>query len=124
MKNDVMKFLLGEGPLDGVWFGDKHPTEKGAFWWRKHLRQFITQNQPNSGNTVLCGEGHNEAVIINGDNTITNDQSQTTTLTAPNGLLPAEGLAKSVRGGVVFMCENCMAPLPFLRKGNLCHNCA
>lgn len=48
----------------------------------------------------------------------------TNTLTAQNVLLPAEGLAKSVCGGVVFMCENCMAPLPFLRKGNLCHNCA
>lgn len=99
MKNDVMKFLLGEGPLDGVWFGDKHPTEKGGFWWRKHLRQFITQNQPNSGNAVLCGEGHNEAVIVHGDNTITNDQSQTTTLTAPNVLLGNEAREKTVRGG-------------------------
>jgi hypothetical protein len=35
---DVIAFLMGEAPLDGVWFGDKHPTEKGAFWWRKHLR--------------------------------------------------------------------------------------
>lgn len=34
----VLAFLAGEAPLDGVWFGDRHPTEKGAFWWRKHLR--------------------------------------------------------------------------------------
>lgn len=39
--NAVITFLLGEGPLDGVWFGEKHPTERGNFWWRKHLRQNI-----------------------------------------------------------------------------------
>lgn len=40
MENDIIKFLLGEDSFDGVWFGEKHPTEEGAFWWRKHLRQF------------------------------------------------------------------------------------
>lgn len=45
MKNDIIKFLLGEEPFDGVWFGEKHPTEQGAFWWRKHLRQFINETQ-------------------------------------------------------------------------------
>lgn len=33
----VIEFLKGSAPLKGVWFGDKHPTERGAFWWRKHL---------------------------------------------------------------------------------------
>lgn len=60
----------------------------------------------NGSNTVLCGEGHNEAVIVNGDNTITNDQNQTTTLTTPNGLLPAEGsdltVCDGIRGYVVW----------------------
>ena len=41
---EVMAFLLGEGPLDGVWFGDRHPTEKGAFWWRKHLRAAMSSH--------------------------------------------------------------------------------
>ena len=45
MKNDIIKFLLGEESFDGVWFGEKHPTEQGAFWWRKYLRQFIKENQ-------------------------------------------------------------------------------
>jgi hypothetical protein len=45
MENNIIKFLLGEDSLDGVWFGEKHPTEQGNFWWRKHLRQFIEQNQ-------------------------------------------------------------------------------
>lgn len=62
------------------------------------LDEFLAlQTKPNSINTVLCGEGHNEAVIINGDNTITNDQSQTTTLTAPNELLQGEAMAQNVR---------------------------
>jgi len=36
--NDVFKFLLGEGPLNGVWFGERPEGERGDFWWRKHLR--------------------------------------------------------------------------------------
>lgn len=45
MENDIIKFLLGEESFDGVCFGEKHPTEQGFFWWRKHLRQFINENQ-------------------------------------------------------------------------------
>lgn len=33
----LVAFLGGSGHLDGVWFGDRHPTGKGAFWWRRHL---------------------------------------------------------------------------------------
>lgn len=35
---EVAAFLLGEGPLEGAHFGEKHPTHQGNFWWRKHLR--------------------------------------------------------------------------------------
>ena len=35
---EMLNFLYGAGELDGVWFGERHPTAKGAFWWRKHLR--------------------------------------------------------------------------------------
>ena len=39
---EVVRYLLGEAPLDGHWFGDTppHPT-KGRlmpYWWRTHLR--------------------------------------------------------------------------------------
>lgn len=37
-EENVIKFLLGESSLEGVWYGEKHPTEQGRFWWRKHLR--------------------------------------------------------------------------------------
>jgi hypothetical protein len=40
----IIKFLLGEADFDGVWFGEKHPTEKGAFWWRKYLKVYAKQN--------------------------------------------------------------------------------
>lgn len=35
---EVAAFLDGSGTLDGVAFGERHPTEPGAYWWRKHLR--------------------------------------------------------------------------------------
>ncbi|AHC56540.1 hypothetical protein JJJA_0024 [Achromobacter phage JWDelta] len=38
----VFAFLLGEGPLRGVHFGDRHPDERGAFWWRKDLRAALS----------------------------------------------------------------------------------
>ena len=38
---EVVAFLKGVGPLDGVWFGDPKPDgERGNFWWRKHLPNF------------------------------------------------------------------------------------
>lgn len=43
---EALAFLFGEGPLDGVWFGDEHPTERGAFWWRKNLRALISPPEP------------------------------------------------------------------------------
>lgn len=34
----IAAFLDGSAPLDGVWFGDRHPTLPGAFWWRSMLK--------------------------------------------------------------------------------------
>lgn len=39
MTPEMLKFLCGEGPLDGVWFGELHPSYPGAYWWRAFLRQ-------------------------------------------------------------------------------------
>lgn len=36
---DVLRFLMGEGPLNGVWFDQTVAGE--PFWWRKHLRPII-----------------------------------------------------------------------------------
>ncbi len=30
------KFICGWEPIDDVWFGDRHPDFKGAFWWRRY----------------------------------------------------------------------------------------
>lgn len=35
--SEVINFLMGIGPLEGCHFGEKPPTERGNFWWRKHL---------------------------------------------------------------------------------------
>lgn len=40
----ILKFLLGESHFDGYYFGDKHPPFEGIFWWRKHLRKWLTEN--------------------------------------------------------------------------------
>lgn len=34
----VLRFLNGEGPIDGVWFGERPADAKGNFWWRRHLK--------------------------------------------------------------------------------------
>ncbi len=39
----VVEFLLGEGPLDGVWYGDEHPTNPRPYWWRKHIRAALAE---------------------------------------------------------------------------------
>lgn len=45
-QSDIIKFLLGEGSLNGVWYGDPRPdNEKGNFWWRKYLREYATQER-------------------------------------------------------------------------------
>lgn len=37
----VIKFLLGEGELDGLWFGEEFPEhrKRGKWWWRTNLRE-------------------------------------------------------------------------------------
>jgi hypothetical protein len=72
-QSEVIAFLLGEGPLDGVWFGDPHPTEKGAFWWRKHLRGAAGVTAPSGTDRLmamaeeireLCQTGASDSDII------------------------------------------------------------
>jgi len=42
IEREVVEFLLGSAPLDGVWFGEKHPTERGMYWWRKYLQDALS----------------------------------------------------------------------------------
>jgi hypothetical protein len=49
---EMVEFLCGEDPLDGVWFGDLHPTEPGKFWWRKHLRAAAAEARIPPGWTI------------------------------------------------------------------------
>ena len=37
LRPDVLAFLQGAAPLDGVWFGEKPGGERCQFWWRKYL---------------------------------------------------------------------------------------
>lgn len=38
-QQNILEFFLGGSDIDGVWVGDKHPTERGQFWWLNRLRQ-------------------------------------------------------------------------------------
>jgi len=35
---EAFDFLMGEGPLEGVWFGELNEGLPGAFWWRGVLK--------------------------------------------------------------------------------------
>lgn len=37
VREDIVRFLLGEGALDGKWYGDRDPGQP-AYWWRGPLR--------------------------------------------------------------------------------------
>lgn len=54
---EVTAFLCGEAAMDGVWFGDKHPTEGGNFWWRKHLRAALSGQGEAVGYAIVSRDG-------------------------------------------------------------------
>jgi len=41
----IIEFLDGAKSYEGVWFGEKHPTRGGTFWWRKILLDYHAQFQ-------------------------------------------------------------------------------
>jgi len=40
---EVHQFLMGQSMLEGVRFGERHPTKAGAFWWRLNLRAALAK---------------------------------------------------------------------------------
>ena len=51
--DDVIAFLMGEGPLQGHWFGDTVPVLHGAYWWRDALRKaWNRRTKPAEGEPV------------------------------------------------------------------------
>ena len=52
----VLAFLLGKAPLDGIWFGDGAFSKevinekRGAFWWRRNLRKAMLAAAPKENN--------------------------------------------------------------------------
>lgn len=43
---EVIRFLLGEVPLNGLWYGDSPVAGVPQFWWRKDLRALFTLPAP------------------------------------------------------------------------------
>lgn len=68
--SEVIAFLQGEGPLQGVWFGEKPEGERGNFWWRKHLRAAMRSAVPSGAAEALEGPSNKRAeqrVIMTAD---------------------------------------------------------
>lgn len=59
ISGELYAFLMGEGPLEGVWFGEMNDAFKGAFWWRALLR--CAAGWPASGIEARSGETPAEA---------------------------------------------------------------
>ena len=41
VREDVVRFLLGEGPLENVWWGEPNHARDALYWWRNPLRLSI-----------------------------------------------------------------------------------
>ena len=41
----VVRYLLGSGPFDGLWYGDDPPQGVGRYWWRRSLRETVQRLQ-------------------------------------------------------------------------------
>lgn len=46
MPMEFVRFLLGEGDLNGYSFGDMHQVRVGKFWWRTELRALLALQEP------------------------------------------------------------------------------
>ena len=49
---EVVRFLMGEAPLEGRWFDEPDPHVGGAYWWRKHLTEALAQQPAATSETV------------------------------------------------------------------------
>lgn len=58
---EVLAFLIGSSTLDGVWFGERHPTKQGAFWWREYLS--VAAPQPPQAERVPMTEMVDAAMV-------------------------------------------------------------
>lgn len=58
ISRSLYAFLMGEGALDGTWFGDNPIPAKatGAFWWRSVLRRQAARHQPTGDDVVKAAK--------------------------------------------------------------------
>lgn len=61
----IFAFLDGSAAFEGVWFGDKHPTRKGAFWWRSVLREALATPTAASQSEMLKYYSDHANVLAN-----------------------------------------------------------
>jgi hypothetical protein len=74
---ELYAFLMGEAPLQGVWFGELNEGFRGAFWWRGLLRcaagwPNASAGEAGTAETPKSGSVHEHAVP-NGETPITSE---------------------------------------------------
>lgn len=57
LPREAYNFLMGICAMDGVWFGESHPTKQGTFWWRSYIRDLVKATEPQSAPTSAVPEG-------------------------------------------------------------------
>lgn len=100
----VVAFLNGEAPLDGVWFDEGHPTKKGAYWWRKHLCAALAQSEAQPERELVAWKAVDEWASRHRISFVSRSSGQYTTstisrdalaeLAAPQPAAPAVPLTK------------------------------
>lgn len=46
---ELVDFLCGAAPLDGVWYGENPPKGKPRFWWRGYFDTSIRSSKARGG---------------------------------------------------------------------------
>lgn len=52
---EAWDFLCGQGELDGVSFGERHPTRFGLYWWRSYIAA-LTAPAPAADDVALVDD--------------------------------------------------------------------
>lgn len=54
-REELIAFLNGSGPIDGIWYGDRHPVMPGmTLWWRKYLPILTEQASESIHNALIA----------------------------------------------------------------------
>lgn len=112
----IIAFLNGAEPLEGLYFGDPHPSGR-AFWWRRHLPALSTSPAP-SGQGV-SGEVERALIVaylrrqsdLGANRALEKDKGTTGRAAFGGGSLALKRVAENIEAGEHISNDNA-APAP------------